>query len=163
MKHRFLAENRGFLRVCADMAKLYGIVCLIAAGGAALVCVNRSVRTSSFELYGRVPVLVLHGLLALVVAEFIKYLLAGDEKPKWLLRNGDKVMYAYACLLLATMVRSLLTLVPLASESVDRWFTGVGLGIFSLLSMVALALMWVGLGITLGKILPILRESKTLV
>jgi len=159
MGHHFITENRRFLRICSDMSRFYGGFCLIAAAGTMAVLVvsahTRAAWMTAFQPYTRVPLLVLHGLLALVVGQFIAYLLAGEEKPQWLLRNGDKVVYAYAAFLLVTAVQAWLLLVR---EPAD-----VGVGLLNVLPTTAAVLMWIGLGVTLRKVLPILQESKTLV
>jgi hypothetical protein len=159
MKHDFLTENWRFLKICSDMARFYGGFCLILAGGVtAILAVSahtRAVWMTAFEPCTTVPRVTLHGLLALIVGQFIVYLLAGEEEPKWLLRNGDKVMYAYAAFLLMTMGRALFLIVRKPAD--------VGLGIFSVLQTAAVVLMWIGLGITLRRLLPIIHESKTLV
>jgi hypothetical protein len=159
MEHHFLTANRRFLKICSDMARFYGGFCLVLAGATvAILAVSahmRSVWMTAFQPYTRVPMVVLHGLLALVVGQFIAYLLAGEERPKWLLRNGDKIMYAYAVFLLVTMGRTL----PLTVRGPAE----VGLGIFSVLPTVAIVLMWIGLGVTLRRLLPIIQEYKTLV
>jgi len=173
MKHHFLTENRRFLKLCSDMARFYGVLCLIFAGGAVVLFAISAVSGSmgaehrarwlaAFQPFTRVPVIVLRGLLALVVAEFISYLTADESKPKWLLRHGDLVTYAYALFLLVMTVRT--DFFPLAASgraadlSSNPW-----LGLVTLLSTAAVSLMWIGIGITLRKVLPIIRESKTLV
>ena len=35
------------------------------------------------------------GLLALGIAQLIRYLLETDHKPEWILRNADKLLYTY--------------------------------------------------------------------
>ena len=173
MEQHFLTDNRRFLKLCSDMARLYGVLCLIAAGGILGILVLLEVLgTTSAEHwhrwlaavqpFTRVPVIILRGLLALIVADFISYLMVGEGKPRWLLRHGDLVIYAYACFLLVLALRISFQS-PAASGSALHVPLNVGLGIFGLLSTVAVALMWVGIGITLRKVLPIIRESKTLV
>lgn len=173
MKHHFFADNRRFLKLCSDMARLYGLLCLIAAGAMiALPVLSHGLSPRGAEHwhgwlaatqpFTRVPVMVLRGLLALVVAEFISYLTADDGKLKWLLRHGHLIIYAYACFLLVLAIRiSLFT--PTESGSASHGPLSVELSLFGLLSAAAVALMWVGIGITLRKVLPIIHESKTLV
>jgi hypothetical protein len=173
MKQHFIADNRRFLKLCSDMARFYGLLCLIAAGGMVALLVFLEISGSggaehqqrwmtTFQPFTRVPAVVLRGLLALVVAEFISYLMAGEDGPKWLLRHGHLVMYAYACILLVLTAR-IDFLTPTISGAAPHSPFNVGLGVFGLLSTAAVALMWVGIGITLRKVLPIIRESKTLV
>ena len=172
MKHRFFAENRGFLKLCSDMARFYGVLCLILAGVVvlfAILAVSGSMGTehrtrwlTTFGPFTRIPILALRGLLALVVAEFISYLIADEGKPKWLLRHGDLVIYAYVCFLLVLAIRTGF-FPPAVSGSAVHYSSNLGLGLIGLLSTAAVALMWIGIGITLRKVLPIIRESKTLV
>ena len=173
MKQHFIADNRRFLKLCSDMARFYGVLCLIAAGGMVALLVffevsgsagaeHRQRWMAAFQPFTRLPLIVLRGLLALVVADFISYLIADEGKPKWLLRHGDIVMYAYACILLVLAIRTGFVMTA-ASGSAPHSPFNVGLGLFSLLSAAAVALMWVGIGVTLRKVLPIIREAKTLV
>jgi hypothetical protein len=173
MKQHFIADNRRFLKLCSDMARFYGLLCLVGAGGIVALLVfleisgspsgeHRQPWMSTFQPFTRVPLIVLGGLLALVVADFISYLIADEGKPNWLLRHGDIVTYAYACMLLVLRVR-MDFLIPAASGSAAHSPFNVGLGVFGLLSTAAVTLMWVGIGIILRKLLPIIHESKTLV
>jgi hypothetical protein len=173
MEQHFVADNRRFLRLCSDMARVYGVLCLIVGGGAIASLVLSEVAGSAgaehrqrwiaaFQPFTRAPVVVLRGLLALVAADFISYLTAGDGKLKWLLRHGHLVTYAYACFVLVMTIQiGLLT--PVESESISHGTLKVGMGLFSLFSAAAVGLMWVGIGITLRKVVPIIHESKTLV
>jgi hypothetical protein len=173
MKQHFIADNRRFLKLCSGMARFYGVLCLIVAGGMVALLVLSAISGSAgaehrerwiaaFQPVTRIPLAVLQGLLALIVAEFISYLLADEGKPKWLLRHGDIVIYAYACFLLVLAIR-IGFLPPTVSGAAPHSPFNAGLAVFGLLSMAAVALMWVGIGITLRKVLPIIRESKTLV
>jgi hypothetical protein len=170
MKHRFLTQNRRFLKLCSDMARFYGVLCLILAGVVVLFAIlavsgsmgaeHRTRWLTTFQPFTRIPIVALRGLLALVVAEFISYLIADEGKPKWLLRHGDKIIYAYAIFLLVPAIRT--GFFPPAGSAVDH-SSNLGFGLIGLLSTAAVVLMWVGIGITLRKVLPIIRESKTLV
>jgi hypothetical protein len=172
MKHHFFTENRGFLKLCSDMARFYGVLCLILAGVVVLFAIlevsgsmgaeHRTRWMTAFQPFTRIPIVALRGLLALVVAEFISYLTADEGKPKWLLRHGDKIMYAYAIFLLVLTVRTDF-FPPAGPGSAADLSSNWGLGLLTLLSTAAVALMWIGIGITLRKVLPIIRESKTLV
>jgi len=172
MKHRFFTENRGFLKLCSDMARFYGVLCLILAGVVVLFAIlavsgsmdgeHRARWLTTFQPFTRIPIVALRGLLALVVAEFISYLIVDEGKPKWLLRHADKIMYAYAVFLLVLTIRTDFFR-PGGPGSASDLSSNLGLGVLGLLSTAAVALMWVGIGITLRKVLPIIRESKTLV
>jgi hypothetical protein len=173
MKQHFIADNRRFLKLCSDMARFYGLLCLAGTGVVVALLVLLEISDSAgaehrqrwmttFQVLTRVPLIVLRGLLALVVADFISYLIADEGKPRWLLRHGDTVMYAYACVLLALTIR-IGFFTPTISGSAPHSPLSAGLGAFGLLSAAGVALMWVGIGIILRKLLPIIHESKTLV
>jgi hypothetical protein len=168
MKSGFLNENRRFLKLCSRMARLYGVLCLIVAGGIVVLLIVGLVSDSPVagftltrtQISWALPRVTFHGLLALLAAEFIGYLLAGGGEPRWLLRHGAKIIYAYA---VSLVVMSVYTHLYIVSDATARGLARFGHGVFGILFTAAAALMWIGIGITLHKVIPIIKESKTLV
>ena len=173
MGSRFLTENRWLLKLCAEVARFCGLLALLGTGVLVAVTVvvqimfgsegSGAAAKSYIHLWAMTPTIVFYGFLALILAEFISYLLADQGEPKWILRHGDKIIYAYV---LYFIVMSVIGMAP--------QITGVkspsGTGLHGVLpvalfvtSSVVKALIWVGIAIVLRKIVPIIRESKTLV
>jgi hypothetical protein len=101
------------------------------------------------------------GLLALLIAQFIKHSLAAEGRPAWILRHGGWVLYACA---LALVVQALLRIRgwdPAAAADPDR--AGLLFVSPSLVPLLAEILVCVGSGQLLERLLPIIDESKTLV
>jgi len=174
MKSSFVAKNRVFLRLCSNVARFCGLLLLFFVGLVValpvFMAVSGATETSmlkqSFGLQMglRLLTFVLAGLLLLALAEFVRYVMEDQGEPRWILRHADKILYVYAVLITVASARVL----------VQMWrrptTAGSGSGFDNLIPVVLIAipavaypLILVGLGITLRRILPIIRESKTLV
>jgi uncharacterized protein involved in response to NO len=170
--NEFIEKNRRFLKFCSDMARFYGLLLLCVVGIVVAIFVivvisgsmepemlRKVIRTQTLS---NMPKLVFHGFLALVVAEFISYLIASEGEPKWILRNGDKIIYAYVLFIIVIVIR-VFYYTSTTSEFTVRGLSHLGPNVLIAISEVARVLMWVGIGITLKKVLPIIKESKLLV
>lgn len=105
---------------------------------------------------------VMPGLIALLLAQLVRYMLESDYKPSWILRCGDKILYVYAALLI---VQNILIYYALPSR-VGLLGNGPGHLLLVQPLIVPLAtkiLILVGLGQILRRIIPVIEESKTLV
>ncbi|HUU93879.1 MAG TPA: hypothetical protein VM238_22015 [Phycisphaerae bacterium] len=153
--------NRRFLKACRIAIQVVGW--LITAGGVVstvMACVGVAQPPGlGFRLMAlsRGAGTVVFGIIALGLAQLIRFLLADAAKPGWILRHGDMFLYLYA----ATEV-----LAQLANQSViaahlgDRWLVPFAASVpFSL----AKALVLIGLGLVLRRVIPMAEESKTLV
>lgn len=174
MKSRFLTENRGLLRLCAGAARFCGLFALLGTGVLVAVMVVvivsdarglDAVEQSRAQLQSAIPHIVFYGFVALILAEFISYLLAEQGEPKWILRHGDKIIFAYV---VYATVMSILAVAGL--REVDREIgTGASLRdahlwlAFAIVALIVRMLIWIGIAIVLRKIVPIVRESKTLI
>ncbi len=102
-----------------------------------------------------------YGLLLFIAAEFIDFLLGNEGKLKPLLRQGNKIIYAYALYLVALSVHTVVV-----SHEIGRplgvIYHTAHLVIYSLLAGIRV-LIWIVISITLKKTLSIIEESKTLV
>jgi hypothetical protein len=172
MKSRFLAENRWLLKLCSDAARFVGLLALLGTGVLVALIVVLGPMTGSTgagaleksrdQLLTTAPTLAFYGFLALVFAEFISYLLADGGEPKWILRHGNKIIYAYI-LYFVVMTVYVAQRTPGTEEL-------RGIDIHHVLNLSLLiastgvkVLIWIGIGIVLQKVVPIIRESKTLV
>jgi len=171
MKSRFLTENRGLLRLCGGAARFCGLFGLGAVGVlvALLLFLTMSGAPGTVsagnwhvELLTKLPLIAFYSFVALVFAEFISFLLAGEGEPKWLLRHGDKIIYVYVLYFIVVSIQVALQTragaeVPgVGSSHVFRWvFVGASVALH--------ALIWLGIALALRKVVSIVRESKTLV
>lgn len=169
MRSSLVSENRRSLKLCSGAARFYGLFLLSMSGVLVAVSVVMMVsgmmgaetprRWFDLQCCSRLLTIAFGGILALVLAEFISYVLEGEGEPKWILRNGDKIVYAYV---LFFAVMSILTVFhTLHTFQSGSWD-------FIPVMLVALAgvtqpLILIGIAITLKRVLPIIRESKLLV
>ena len=117
---------------------------------------------SRHQLLTTLPTIAFYGFFALIFAEFISYLLAGEGEPKWILRRGSTIIYAYVLYsLAATIYVTLETPNTAGLERID--FRHVFSLSLLIVSTAVKTLIWIGVGILLHKVVPIIRESKTLV
>jgi hypothetical protein len=105
--------------------------------------------------------MILPGLLALLVAQLLRYLLDENTRPGWLLRHGEKVMYFTAGVLLVNLIPAFL----LQGEYKYMPLMGILFGRITpslLFVSVKLAIL-VGLAQALRRVLPMIEEGKSLV
>jgi len=87
---------------------------------------------------------ILPGLIALLVAQLIRYMLDTEYKPGWILRYGDGVLYIYAALLIG---QNILTYYFSRAELLGKYGSGHLLFIQPLIvPLAAKILILVGLG-----------------
>jgi len=171
MKSRFLTENRALLRLCAGAARFCGLFGLGATG--VLVALLLVLTMSGapgigaagiwhVELLTKLPLIAFYSFVALVLAEFISFLLAGEGEPKWILRHGDKIIYAYVVYFIVVSIQVALQ-TRAAAEVPGVSFSHVLRWVFVGASVALHALIWLGIALVLRKLVPMIKESKTLV
>ena len=100
------------------------------------------------------------GLLALGIAQLIWYLLEKDHKPRWILRNADKLLYTYTAISTVYYCwRGMAEVVYRFHQPYDFPFRLIFTVLFILLKFLVL----VGAAQILRRLLPMIEESRTLV
>jgi len=100
------------------------------------------------------------GLLALGIAQLIKYLLETDHKPGWIFRNADKLLYTYTAILIVYYCWAATTeVISHFNEPYDFPLRLIILAVFILVKLLVL----VGVAEMLRRLLPMIEESRTLV
>jgi len=170
MKSRFVTENRWLLKLCSEAARFVGLLALL--GPTVLIAVFAVAEMSGAmgpmpplarnQLLSAAPMIAFYGFIALVFAEFIAYLLASEGEPKWILRHGNKVIYAYILYFIVMTIHvALRTPNTGGSRGMDSY---PALKLLLLIASTGVnVLIWVGIALVLKKVIPIIRESKTLV
>lgn len=171
MKSRFLTENRWLLKLCSEAARFVGLLALLGTGVLMAMLVvgqmsgamdSNVLEKSRDQLLTMAPTIAFYGFLALAFAELISYLLASEGEPKWILRHGNKVIYAYILyFIVGTIYVALRT--PNTEELRGIDFHGVLNLLLLIASTGVKVLIWIGIALVLQKVVPIIRESKTLV
>ncbi|MBN1806952.1 MAG: hypothetical protein JW837_17015 [Sedimentisphaerales bacterium] len=101
------------------------------------------------------------GLVALLVAQLIRYMLESEYTPGYILRLGDKILYVYAVFLVGqnTLVHYILNPELLSTLKPGHFFFVKPL----IVPLATKVLILVGLGQILPRLLNVIEESKTLV
>ncbi len=172
----FFEQNRSLLRFYGRAARLVGWVLL--CGGVVWLLMFSLWLLAAVDAAGELPwpgafpnliyagsafllSFAAPGLLALLIAQLIAYSLVAEGNPGWVLRHGVWILYACALVLVGQAVLRMSGWEPAATIEPDQaglLFVGP-----TLVPVLAKVLICVGLGQLLGRILPIIEESKTLV
>ncbi len=170
--NEFIEKNRALLKLYCISAQIIGWV-LLPGGCIWIILFISGPRQSDIVergdalLYAISSMLydfMFPGLIALGLAQFIRYLFENTSKPGRILRNADRLFYMYAVFLIVKTYYKCFWY--------SAWFAGIiGESTFSrllfmqpfILPTVAKVLILVGLGQILRRILPVIEESKTLV
>ena len=168
MLNNAIEKNKQLLRVCSKVAKLTGLFLLVftviqIAGAIFLIFQHgRTLEYDSF-LYLRVYKWAFTALLLLGINQLIKCLIETEFEPNWILRHSDIIIYIYASFLFINFVYSFMyTHKMIYSSEYDISFvlnTLIPSAIFTFIKI----LIWIGIGLSLKRIVPIIQESKTLV
>ncbi|MCK5226228.1 MAG: hypothetical protein KAQ89_05880 [Planctomycetes bacterium] len=169
--HNLIDKNEPFLRLSCNVARFFGLL-LIAFAVLALLGVFWHVLYIGYALHfadflkmaSRIILgLVFPAFLLLGIEQLIKCLIIPDFKPNWVLRFGDKIAYTYAGFLLINFAySSMYAHKMICSSEYDIsfvWQSLIPSGIFTFIKI----LTWIGIGLFLKRIVPIIQESKTLV
>jgi hypothetical protein len=112
-----------------------------------------------------IPTIPFLGFMALILGELISYLFAEQGEPKWILRHGDKVVYAYVLYVTIVSVLGLghphaagRRIGSIVAPDHGALYAAIIVGF-----IVVRLLIWIDIAIILRKVVPIIRESKTLV
>lgn len=118
-------------------------------------------RGTQPDLLSIVVKFVLPGLLALGVAQFIRYLSEKNCRPGWTLRCAEGILYLYAVLLVVHAIWSAFFSTGPVIREIS--YSAELVTISYLLITTAKVTILVGLGQILARVMPVIEESKTLV
>ena len=164
----FIEENKGLLRACYLSATILGWL-LLALGCSAVVghsfaLITRIGNWEMFkEYYFNLPWNTINGVpigvLALGIAQFIRFVYDNDYKPGWILRNAQPILYTYAIVFGISVIGHFIIRFPHWehwAEVIVRVLAHIIWGAGKIMLLVAVALI-------LKRIMPVIEESKTLV
>jgi len=165
--NEFVERNRRLLTIYCVAARIIGRVLLVVPGIIIVVEALRGELSGDSRLLipMMVRVVVLNfiflGLLVLGVGQFIRYVFETQSRARWILRHGDKILYLYAALVvLGAVWQWVFTAMAVKSTVCAMFFPFL---VSWLLPATAKALILIGLGQVLRRVLPVIEESKTLV
>ncbi len=165
----FIEENQGLLKKCYICANVMGwfLVVLGSLSGAGNIIALGS-RLSDWEVFkeyfhssvpwGTINSLPI-GLMALGIAEFIKFICDKDYQPGSILRNAEKLIYTYAVLFAVSVIIHFVTRFSYWdgwAEIIVRVLAHIIVGIGKTMLLIAVALI-------LKRVMPVIEESRTLV
>ena len=172
----FIKQNRRLLKFYCIASRIFGwvlicggtiwfllfvLVCLAVSDAPGTIGWPYTSENFAYASTSFVFEFVMPGLIALLIAQLIRYILETEYKPSWILQYGDKVLYVYAALL---MGQNVLMYYFLRAELLGKYGSGHLLFIQPLIvPLAAKILILVGLGQVLKRLLPVIEESKTLV
>jgi len=171
--NNFIEQNKKLLLFYYWAVRIGGwfllILSSLAVIGHSIALSTRITDSQEFSRYwhhdvpwGMFTYLFPASLLALGVTQFIWYLLGTDHRPGWILRNADKLLYAYTSIMLGCYIWMCVE----GLNITKAWDTHVEFIIRILISVVFISvkiLALVGLAQLLKRLLPMIEESRTLV
>lgn len=164
----FIEKNKGLLKCYCTAARIIGWCILLVAAImiiAEILSGGRFIGAKGvYRLYmleGLLFHYMLPAFLALLVAQFIRYLYEVEHQPGWILRYGDKILYVYAVIVVLNAIWQHVYFV-LVQQS-DFGTSKLLYMFLAVLLTGARALILVGLAQILRRVMPVIEESKTLV
>jgi len=171
--NEFIEKNKGLLRSYCILAQIVGLLLLIVPIigiaieilSGSIVKGHRSYIPSIIQIPFVIQAVVLNftflGLVALGVAQFIKYVFESQGQPSLILRIGDKILYVYAGLvILGAFLKWVFQMEVIKATALSTLLISF---VALLLPATAKALILIGLGKIFHRIMPVIEESKTLV
>ena len=170
MIQTFIEKNRKWLLFYYWAARIGGWMFLalafLAMAGHSVALASRVTDWPEFCRYyqhdvpwGTFSIGLPTGLLALGIAQLIKYLLETDHRPDWILRNSYKLFYIYTAILIVYYCWRITTDVVLHFN--EPYFPARL--ILSVIFLLVKLLVLVGVAELLRRLLPMIEESKTVV
>lgn len=164
----FIEKNKALLKIYCLVARAIGWSILLLGGvGIAILIVKLCKIGIGEGILIRGPlgifqrswfILMTTGLTALGVAQFIRYLFDEDYQGGWILRNGQKILWAFAFLVAWKGV-------SMVFVSVSRY--GIRDSLLLVLSIALFnagkLLVLIGLAQILRRVMLVIKESRTLV
>ncbi|MHC4060412.1 MAG: hypothetical protein ACYS8I_16585 [Planctomycetota bacterium] len=173
--NEFVKQNQRLLHFYSVAAQSTAVVLLILAPIFIIAGMFSGGRFSSPGGWPSLMNLLTHVLLsyigpsslALLVAQFIRYLREPEYRAGWILRHGTAILYVVAVLVAVNSVwRWFFFAVIIKRSTLDAFSTWPGKLLTVLVSLLLTALgvlVLVGLAQILKRTMPIIEESKTLV
>ena len=166
----FIKKNKALLKLYCIVAGILGWS-LIVGGVFWFILTVSSIDTSTVERPEGLMYLIssmlfdfaLPGLIALGVMQFIRFLFADTDKPGWLLSMADWLFYWYAVFLVFKAYFKYIWYSDWYAEAISLETSRLLFVQPFLLPTVAKVLILVGLGQIIRRIMPVIKESKTLV
>jgi hypothetical protein len=169
--NEFIEKNRRLLGIYCIAARIIGWCILLVAAImiiAEILSGGRFIGAKGVDrlymLEGLLFRYMLPAFLALLVAQFIRYLYEVEHQPGWILRYGDKILYVYAVIVVLNSIWQHVYYIIVRYSDFGKF--GISKFFYVVLAVLltgAKALILVGFAQILRRIMPVIEESKTLV
>jgi len=177
MLDNVIKKNEGFLRLCCSLCRFFalllflGAIVVIMLGLAGMFWpIETSIETWTRLYRLLAPMLILKivfpALLLIGIEQLIKCLLEVEFKPNWILRFGDKIIYAYAGLFVINRVLTTLYFWSTVHTKIMHNMPGYRIIYFIITPAILCfvqVLVWIMVAQVIRRIVPIIDEAKTLV
>jgi hypothetical protein len=168
MQHELHNGHGGFLRLCSNVCRFCGflalfgvfvltVLMLFGVGSGAIG--HAGMEAANAQPLSRLSQIVFSGLLLLVVAEFFSFLLASEDRPKWILRHGDKIIYAYILYFILLAGYNAVRGLDMGDLGPIEFRDVIGYSL-PIMSVGLKALIWGGMAVALRRVISIIGESK---
>jgi hypothetical protein len=170
----FVKKNERLLKFHYNIARIVGLVLLVCGASWGVLSVTKAFPKSwgwkdlEDALHSgplQTGNCIFFGLILLMVAQFIRYLFDTEYQPSWLLRHGEKFLYAYAFFVFVHTIWYYVWFYK--GGQVSFLAMGPALAIGNALTTGPLRMFRVlisfGAGQILRRILPAIKESRALV
>jgi hypothetical protein len=166
----FIKKNEKFLRISFSALRISGWFLLVFS----LCCPVISIvllrnykpgigEEMSITMLLIYLTLMFFGLLGIGLAQLIRYLLDSNYKPGFILRHGDKFIYAYVVLTLIAATKHFFDLLGLLFPFDRQLTTVLCISATQIVYLVAKALILLGMAQLLKRLMPIMDEHKSLI
>ncbi len=165
----FIKENERFLRICFSALRISGWLLLVISLCSPVVSI---VLLRNYESGIEQVIitwlligfsLMFLGLLGIGLAQLIRYLLDSNYRPGFILRHGDKFIYAYVILTLVAATKHIFDSVRFLGMSIMEGQLTILLSnsITQAVYLAAKAFILLGIAQLLKRLMPIMYTFKT--
>lgn len=164
----FIENNKRWFKFYSKAARLIGYGVLVLAVLIIYQELSKDCFRNAAYYYGLINALqrllfdyLLVVLFAIMLSQLLRYIAEPKYECGWLLRNGDKLIYCYAgVLVLAAAWKHFYWLVIMDAGYDGSWLLYV---VIAMLYELVKVVILVGLGQILKRVLPVIEEHKGLV
>jgi hypothetical protein len=164
-----IEKNKNWLRFYSILASIIGWLTIVWGAVHLMLVARYPLYGVGEQRFGQIfwwsEVTVIHqmffGVIVLLAAQYLDFLLSSNnEEPKWLLKNGEKILYFFVIFGVCSFVMGqCLAEYPTGGRTWVSFLNNASP--FSFLG--ARVLVFIALAQTLRRTLPIIEESKLLV
>jgi hypothetical protein len=170
-------QKRGCMRIYCVSAQVIGWMLFVIPATLIVTQLAGAIRFGDDKLRGILNILLhnwpltlqifinfmLPGMLLVIIARFIRYLIDDEYQISWLLRQSHAILYTSAIIVLAGYIGGLIKGINYMSGISAAAFTSISSNwVLSALPSIGIVLILVGTGQAIKRMILVIEESKTL-